>query len=80
MIFFFQKMYSASFYGNLMHRADDDLEDSVYETDSSELDSDSHESSRNQSCGEMNTTQDDDDIIEDMDQTKQPPELHSMTG
>ena len=68
-------MDSSRFYGKPMHRADDNsddendnLKDSVYKTESSELDSDSHESSSDQSYGEMNTNQDDDVMSEADDQ------------
>ena len=62
-------MDSPKFYGKPLHRTDDssddesdDLDHSVYETESTELENDSHESSSDQSYGEMNTTQDDADM------------------
>ena len=62
-------MDSSKFYEKPMHRVDnrsddesDNLEDSVYETERIELESDSHESSSDLSYREINTTQDYDDM------------------
>ena len=77
---FFQKTVRSRFHGKPIHRTDDssddesdNLEVSAYEAGTSEIDSDSHESSSDQSYVDMNTTQDDDDMSETDDRTKQPP-------
>ena len=48
--------------GDSSHDNSDKLEDSVYETDNSDLESDYFEGISNHSYGEKNTTQDDDDV------------------
>ena len=80
-------MDKTRFYGKPMHRADDssdderdDLEDSVYETESSELESDYHISNSVQSFGEMNTTKDDDDILKMRTKLINHKERYKMSG
>ena len=71
-------MDSSKFYEKPMHRVDnrsddesDNLEESVFETESSEIDSDSLESISDQSYGEMSTTEHDDGKSDAEDQTNQ---------
>ena len=80
-------MDSFRLYGKLIHQADDssddetdNLEQSVYETNSSELDNDSLGSSSDQSYGEFNTIQDDKNTSDSEDQLINHKEGHKMPG